>query len=54
MSTIIATAVVALVVGILFGWLYAHRTIAIECERLGSFYVGKITYQCTAIKETNP
>lgn len=32
-----------------FGYEVAHSTIAIECERLGSFYVGNKTYKCIEI-----
>lgn len=28
------------------GWTDAHLTVATECERLGSFYVGTTTYEC--------
>lgn len=37
-------------VGWLFGWLHAHRTVASECEKLGSFYVGDKIYKCTKIE----
>lgn len=36
--------------GWFIGWLHAHKTVATECERLGKFYVGSTTYECTAIK----
>ena len=39
-------ALLALVVGVLLGWVAAHTTIAIECDRLGAFYVGKTVYVC--------
>jgi hypothetical protein len=32
--------------GCLIGWVGAHGTVATECERLGSFYVGDTTYTC--------
>lgn len=28
------------------GWIYAHKTIADECERLGAFYVGGKVFEC--------
>jgi len=37
-------------IGWLLGWRHAHLTVATECERLGSFYVGKTVYRCTAIE----
>lgn len=33
------------------GWVNAHRTVATECERLGSFFVGDKTYYCNLIVE---
>ena len=33
----------------LFGWLFAHATIARECERLGGFYYGQWDYACQKI-----
>lgn len=40
------------------GWVYAHQTVAAECERLGGFFVGKTIYKCVpstapAVPETN-
>lgn len=40
----------ALLIGYAIGWRAAHVTVAMECERLGAFYVGKQIYQCS-IKE---
>lgn len=31
------------------GWMFAHSTVAAECERLGSFYVGNKTYKCVEV-----
>lgn len=39
------TVIIALV-AFCFGWIAAHATVATECDRLGSFYVGKTTYVC--------
>jgi hypothetical protein len=41
----------ALVVGMWMGWNVAHNTVAAECERLGSFFVGKTVYHCTKIEK---
>ncbi|MNE28328.1 hypothetical protein D3C80_1217650 [compost metagenome] len=41
----------ALIVGISIGWVWAHHTVAAECERLGKFYVGKRTSECVKIEE---
>lgn len=42
---------VAFLLGKSVGWTSAHQTVAIECERLGSFYVGKNVYVCSKVKE---
>lgn len=42
--------VIGLFIGYNLGWLKAHNTIATECQRLGSFYVGSKTFKCTEIK----
>jgi TM2 domain-containing membrane protein YozV len=31
---------------ILIGWVVAHNTVAKECKKLGSFYVGNTVYEC--------
>lgn len=41
----------AAVIGYSFGWTGAHRTVATECDRLGSFYVGKRVFKCVEIKD---
>jgi len=51
MPVLIATAAVLMafcftVMGASIGWLHAHTTVAAECERLGSFFVGSKTYEC--------
>lgn len=28
------------------GWAVAHTTVAVECSKLGSFYVGGKSFQC--------
>lgn len=43
--------IVSLIVGYAIGWGSAHKTVATECERLGSFYVGSKTYRCTNIED---
>lgn len=35
-----------IVIATFIGWVYAHQTVAKECERLGAFYVGDKTYEC--------
>ncbi|WBF79541.1 hypothetical protein BNCALIDO_00152 [Aeromonas phage vB_AdhM_TS9] len=42
---------VGLYVGYNIGWQKAHKTIATECQRLGSFYVGSRTFKCIEIEE---
>jgi hypothetical protein len=33
------------------GWESAHKTVASECRRLGSFYVGSSTFKCIEITQ---
>ena len=40
---------VAFLIGRFSGRTSAHYTVATECERLGSFYVGKNVYMCSRI-----
>ncbi len=35
--------------GVLIGWVWAHKTVATECERIGKFYVGENVYHCRLI-----
>lgn len=37
---------VTLIFGFLLGLAFAHSTVATECGKLGSFYVGEKTYEC--------
>lgn len=39
-------------VGLAFvaGWTIAHSVVALECRKLGGFYVGKTTYRCVAVE----
>lgn len=42
-----ATAVVATILAVFaLGWIFAHTTVATECERLGAFYVGQKVFEC--------
>lgn len=40
--------------GFIAAWVlcsgYTHTMIALECERLGSFFVGKKVYKCIEVK----
>lgn len=40
-----------ILVGWLCGWIHAHSTVAKECERLGSFYVGSKVFHCSKIED---
>jgi hypothetical protein len=44
----------ALILGYYVGWANAHYTVATECDRLGSFFVGKRVFKCTEISEVKP
>ncbi|MCD6006884.1 hypothetical protein [Halomonas sp. IOP_31] len=37
-------------IGLTWGWIAAHHTVASECERLGGFFVGKKTFQCQQVQ----
>lgn len=43
--------IIGLFIGYNIGWLKAHNTIATECQRLGSFYVGNNVFKCNEIEE---
>ncbi|MDX4957898.1 hypothetical protein [Delftia acidovorans] len=49
--------ITAFIVGMLWGhgagWIYAHKTVAYECEKLDAFYVGKKVFRCTAVEDRN-
>lgn len=42
-------AIISFGLGELFGWVYAHRTVALECKKLGAFYVGDEVFYCTKV-----
>ena len=48
---IFLTIVVSIFVGYHIGYQQAHVMVAKECERLGSFFVGKKVYQCVKIRQ---
>ena len=40
-------AFIVMLIGSFFiGWLIAHSVVAKECERLNSFYVEKVVFEC--------
>lgn len=41
----------AAIIGYSCGWANAHHTVATECDRLGSFFVGKRVFKCVEIKD---
>lgn len=45
-STTAFWVLVAIIIGFLMGWRFAHITIADECEKLNKFYIGKTVYNC--------
>lgn len=42
----------AIVVAYYLGFAVAHHTIAMECERLGGFFVGKKVYKCVGVENS--
>ena len=52
MNTILGCVLVSvftLFIGYLGGWQQAHTTVAAECTKLGSFYVGNRVFKCTEV-----
>lgn len=49
----VAWIFLAVILGVAIGWSWVHSTVARECERLGSFYVGSKTYYCSRVEDTN-
>lgn len=43
-------AILVFLLGILFGWFIAHGTVAVECDKLNSFYVGDKIFHCEVKK----
>ena len=51
----VMTAVVAaFLFGVFVGNVGGHNTVATECKRLNSFYVGDTVYQCQVKETTKP
>ena len=42
--------IICILIGWFFGWIHAHSTVASECEKLGSFYVGSKVFHCAKIE----
>ena len=47
-------ALMALVAACCLTWVAAHSTVAVECERLGAFYVGDKTFTCQPKPKDKP
>ena len=50
-AAIFLLAAVGYFLGYWKGWHNAHRTVATECKRLGSFYVGTTVFKCIEIED---
>lgn len=46
----IAMIGIAIIVAYCLGYTIAHHTVAMECERLGGFFVGKKVYKCVGVE----
>lgn len=44
-------AIFLVLVGMLFGWIFAHNNVATECDKLGSFYVGDKVFNCSQVNK---
>ena len=51
MGWVILAFIVGVIVGYGYGWNSAHVTVATECERLGSFFMGKKVFRCVKIED---
>lgn len=49
MSDYIFHCIFASLFGILIGWIFAHSSVATECQKIGAFYVGEHVYYCERI-----
>lgn len=38
--------IIPFLLGLAAGWVLAYSAAAVECKRLGGFYVGNTTYTC--------
>jgi hypothetical protein len=46
MKDTLVSVILSTIGGIFIGWVFAHNTVAAECNKLKSFYVGDKIYQC--------
>lgn len=44
-------AVLIFLLGMLFGWIFAHNNVATECDKLGSFYVADKVFYCEQVNK---
>ena len=43
---LLVVVTITMLVSFVLGWVIAHATVAKECERLNSFYVSTVVYEC--------
>lgn len=48
--TILFWALIAYLFGVSFGWTQAHKTVAVECHKLGRFFVRGEVFHCVRIE----
>ena len=46
---IILLVLLSITLGHTLGWAITHTTVATECTKLGSFYVGDRVFKCTEV-----
>ena len=46
---VILLVLLSITLGHTLGWAITHTTIATECTKLGSFYVGDQVFKCTEV-----
>lgn len=42
---------ISLMIGTWFGYGYSHKILATDCTKMGGFYVGTKTYNCSLVKK---
>lgn len=42
---------ISLLIGTWFGYGYSHKILAMDCTKMGGFYVGTKTYNCSLVKK---
>jgi hypothetical protein len=44
------SAILVFILGMVFGWIFAHGQVASECQKVNLFYVGDKVFNCEVRK----